>query len=248
VDSVKANYQTYLQGDNGKAVLLMHGLTSGAAQMIPMARFINDYGYTVCCVNLAGHGTYPEEINKTTAEDMVLKAKYDYENLRKYHDTVYVGGISTGGLLSLMLASIYPEIRGIVSIAAPAKLVPGSFISVDYADKSEFLIRPLEGKTGIFKKYHIHYERIAVRIFDELRRLMDIVVNEAVLSEVKCPVLLIHSGNDDIAEPGSVGIISNMLVKSEVEVFQPSTGGHLSVLSEDREHVFRKTIDFLGTR
>lgn len=242
---MKANYQTFLQGDNGKAVLLMHGLTSGAAQMIPMARFLNDYGYSVSCVNLAGHGTYPEDLAKTTAEDMVLKARYDYENLRKHHDKVYVGGISTGGLLSLKLASIYPEIKGIVSIAAPAELVPGSFISIDYTDKSEFLIRPLDGKIGIFKKYHIHYESIAVRIFDELRRLMDIIVNESVLSEVKCPVLLIHSDNDDIAEPKSVDILLKMLNNSHVEVFQPATGGHLSVLSEDRVQVFKRTIDFL---
>lgn len=245
---MKANYQTFLQGNNGKAVLLMHGLTSGAAQMIPMARHLNDYGYSVSCVNLAGHGTYPEDLTKTTAEDMVLKARYDYENLRNHHDAVYVGGISTGGLLSLMLASIYPEIKGIVSIAAPAELVPGSFISVDYADKSEFLIRTLEGKTGIFKKYHIHYERIAVRIFDELRRLMDIVVNDSVLSEVKCPALLIHSDNDDIAEPKSVDILLKMLGNTHVEAFRPSAGGHLLVLSEDRELVFKRTIDFLDSK
>lgn len=245
---MKANYQTFLQGDNGKAVLLMHGLTSGAAQMIPMARFLNDYGYSVSCVNLAGHGTYPEDLTKTTAEDMVLKASYDYENLKKYHDNIYVGGISTGGLLSLKLAGIYPDIKGIISIAAPAELVPGSFISIDYDDKSEFLIRSLEGKMGIFKKYHIHYERIAVRIFDELRRLMDIVVNESVLSEVKCPALLIHSDNDDIAEPKSVDILLKMLINSLVEVFQPATGGHLSVLSEDREQIFKRTIDFLESK
>lgn len=245
---MKTNYQTFLQGDNGKAVLLMHGLTSGAAQMIPMARFLNDYGYSVSCVNLAGHGTFPEDLTKTTAEDMVLKAKYDYENLRKHHYDVYVGGISTGGLLSLKLASIYPDIKGIVSIAAPAELVPGSFISIDYDDKSEFLIRPLDGKLGIFKKYHIHYERIAVRIFDELRRLMDIVVNESVLSEVKCRSLLIHSDNDDIAEPKSVDILLKMLSNSYVEVFKPATGGHLSVLSEDREQVFKRTIDFLESK
>ena len=41
---MKLNNQFFLEGTNGKAVLLMHGITSGAQQMMPMARFLNDYG------------------------------------------------------------------------------------------------------------------------------------------------------------------------------------------------------------
>ena len=68
------NDPCFLEGTNGAAVLLMHGLTSGAAQMVPMARYLNDFGYTVRCVNLAGHGTYPEDLLHTTAEDLIAKA------------------------------------------------------------------------------------------------------------------------------------------------------------------------------
>ena len=44
---MQTNDQVFFQGNNNKAVLLIHGITSGAAQMIPMARFLNDYGYSV---------------------------------------------------------------------------------------------------------------------------------------------------------------------------------------------------------
>lgn len=36
---MQTNDQKFFQGSNGKAVLLIHGITSGAAQMIPMAKF-----------------------------------------------------------------------------------------------------------------------------------------------------------------------------------------------------------------
>ena len=52
------NDQKFYEGTNGSAVLLIHGITSGVAQMIPMAKFLNDYGYSVWSINLARHGTY----------------------------------------------------------------------------------------------------------------------------------------------------------------------------------------------
>ena len=41
---MKLNNQLFLEGTNKKAVLLIHGITSGTSQMKPMANFLNDYG------------------------------------------------------------------------------------------------------------------------------------------------------------------------------------------------------------
>lgn len=119
---MQTNDQKFFHGNNGKAVLLIHGITSGAAQMVPMAKFLNDYGYSVWCVNLAGHGTFPQELLHTSCEDFIAKAEYDYKYLRKYFDTVYVGGLSTGGCLSLYLAANYHEISGIIPISVQLRL------------------------------------------------------------------------------------------------------------------------------
>lgn len=243
---MKTNNQVFLQGDNGKAVLLMHGLTSGASQMIPMAHYLNDYGYSVSCVNIAGHGTYPEDLSHTTSSDMIIKAEFDYANLSKDYREIFVGGISTGGLLAMMLCSRHPEIKGCISISAPAKLVAGTFISKAYEDKEEYLNRPLEGKVGIFKKYHVHYERIFVRIFDELRQLMQVVLQPEILNKVKCPAFIVHAMDDDIAEPGSEDLIAELLGGMKVEIYKPLKGGHLSILSEGRDEIFKKTIEFLS--
>lgn len=239
------NDQAYFPGNNGKAVLLLHGLTSGAAQMVPMARFLNDHGYTVRCVNLAGHGTYPEDLLHTTAEDLITKAEYDYTQLSAECDTVFVGGVSTGGLLSLYLAAKHPEIKGILPISSPIWLCPGSFISQDYPEGTVWLDRPLGVKPGLFRKYHIHYEKIAIRIFDELRRLMDIVKSPALLSSVTCPILMIQAQDDDVAEPKSAEYILNHISSTVKEVYLPVSGGHLCLLNDGCYALFANVLAFL---
>ena len=238
------NDPCFLEGTNGAAVLLMHGLTSGAAQMVPMARYLNDFGYTVRCVNLAGHGTYPEDLLHTTAEDLIAKAEYDYADLASRYDRVYVGGVSTGGLLGLYLAAQHPEIRGVVSVSAPMWLVPGSFISRDYPPEQVWLDRPLGVKPGLFRKYHIHYEKIAVRIFDELRRLMDIVRDASLLERVTCPVLAVQAADDDVADPESVDHIIEH-IGSTCTPLRLETGGHLCLLNTGCYHIFAAARKFL---
>lgn len=242
---MKTNNQLFLRGTNGKAVLLMHGITSGAAQMVPMAQFLNNYGYSVSCVNIAGHGTYPEDLLHTTADDMFRKAEYDYLALKNNYETVYVGGLSTGGILSLMLCSEYSEIAGFISISAPLSLVPGSFISNPYPQGTVFVDRTMDGKEGLFKQYHIHYEKIAICIFDVLNELMEKTNSIGLLQRIKCPGLVIQAYDDAVGEPESATYILENVGSERVESYRPETGGHLIVLTDGRLGAFSKTVDFL---
>ena len=97
MNMMNTNNQLFLEGYNGEAILLLHGISSGCAQMIPLGRMLNDYGYAVHCVNVAGHGTYPEDLLHTSFEDMITKADYDFSMLKRYYDKVYVTGLSLGG-------------------------------------------------------------------------------------------------------------------------------------------------------
>ena len=239
------NDQLYFPGNNGEAVLLLHGLTSGAAQMVPMARFLNDHGYTVRCANLAGHGTYPEDLLHTTAEDLIAKAEYDYAQLCMESSSVSIGGISTGGLLSLYLAAKHPEIKRIFPTSTPIWLCSGSFISQEYPVGTVWIDRPLGTKPGLFRKYHIHYEKIAVRIFDELRRLMEIVSAPERLSQVRCPTLVVQAQDDDVAEPKSGEYILEHISSKIKDSYLPAQGGHLCLLNHGCYALFEQALEFL---
>ena len=51
------------QGDNGKAVLLLHGYTGSASEMRPLGEYLHKHGYTVLCPLLPGHGTTVGTVN-----------------------------------------------------------------------------------------------------------------------------------------------------------------------------------------
>ena len=242
---MQTNDQIFFQGTNGKAVLLIHGITSGAAQMIPMAKFLNDYGYSVWSVNLAGHGTFPEDLLHTNCEDFIAKAESDYTYLKKNFDTVYVGGLSTGGCLSLYLAAKHPEIAGIIPISSPLKLMPGTFITDTYPPEQVYFHRPMEGKVGLFKQYHIHYEDIAVRIFKELERLMAILGEDGFLEKVSCPAIVVQAKDDAVADPESAGKIFDRIASERKELYTPDYGEHNIVLTEGRHEAFRRIAMFL---
>ena len=242
---MQTNDQKFFHGNNGKAVLLIHGITSGAAQMVPMAKFLNDYRYSVWCVNLAGHGTFPQELLHTSCEDFIAKAEYGYKYLRKHFDTVYVGGLSTGGCLSLYLAANYPEISGIIPISSPLRLRKGTFITDEYPEDQVYFHRPMEGKEGLFKQYHIHYEDIAVRIFKELERLTVAVGKKGFLERISCPAIVIQAKDDAVAAPLSASEIFGRISSDKKELYTPDNGEHNIVLTEGRHEVFRRTALFL---
>ena len=242
---MRTNDQVFFSGDNGKAILLIHGITSGAAQMIPMAKFLNDYGYSVWCVNLAGHGTFPEELLHTDCEDFIAKAESDYAYLKKSFDTVYVGGLSTGGCLSLYLAAKHPDMAGIIPISSPLSLMPGTFMTDTYPPEQVYFHRPMEGKVGLFKQYHIHYEDIAIRIFGELERLTKVIGAEGFLERIKCPAIIVQAKDDAVADPGSAEIIYNRISSENKQLYTPEHGEHNIVLTEGRHEAFRRIAMFL---
>lgn len=239
------NSQFFLKGNSDKAILLMHGITSGAAQLIPMARFLNDYGYNIYAVNLAGHGTYPRDLLHTTAKDFIEKAEYDYMTLKQRFEKIYVGGLSTGGLLSLYLANKFPQISAFMSVSSPLKLVEGTFITNKYAPDQLYFHRDMAGKTGLFRQYHIHYEDIAVNAFKELQNLIDVINDDSFLSSITVPGIIVQAKDDNIACPSSAKIIYDKISSEIKELYTPDTGEHSIILTEGRHEAFRRCAMFL---
>jgi carboxylesterase len=242
---MRFNDQVFYEGGNGKAVLLIHGITSGCAQMVPMAKMLNDYGYAVHCVNIAGHGTYPQDLLHTSYEDMITKAEYDYQCLKKDYDTVYVGGLSMGGCLSLAVASLHPDVGGIIPCSAPLRMLPGGFVTDTYPPEQVYFHRDMAGKVDLFKYYHIHYEDIPIRVFQELFNLMDYLKKDGTLEKIVSPALVVQAKNDAMADPESCHYIFEHISSQRKELYNPDEGEHNIVLTEGRHEVFRRAAMFL---
>ena len=242
---MNTNNQLFLEGYNGEAILLLHGISSGCAQMIPLGRMLNDYGYAVHCVNVAGHGTYPEDLLHTSFEDMITKADYDFSMLKRYYDKVYVSGLSLGGDLCLELASRRTDLAGIIPVSAPLRMLPGNFVTETYPEDKVFIHRDLGGKELIAKKYHVHYEEIAVRVCRELLNMCEDLRREGVLEMITCPALIAQAQDDNMADPQSCHQIMARIASANKVLYNPATGGHNLTFNEGRFDLMKAIVAFL---
>lgn len=116
------NKPFYFSGANGKAVLLIHGWTATPYEVRRLGTYLNEKGYTVFGPRLKGHGTVPGDLENVRWEDWIHDIAKIYEELKKTHHKVYVGGTSIGANLSVILAKNKPDISGLILMAMPYKV------------------------------------------------------------------------------------------------------------------------------
>lgn len=94
--------------------LLVHSFSGSPPEMRPMGEYLTAQGLTVLGVRLAGHGTSPEDMAKTTWHDWVASAAEGLRELQGQCSKVFAAGLSMGGLLVLHLAAHHPLAGGAV--------------------------------------------------------------------------------------------------------------------------------------
>jgi carboxylesterase len=101
-----------IDGDNGKGVMLIHGLTGAPQEMKSVGRILHKRGFSLCGPMLAGHGGTEADLLKTDWRDWVDSAAAAYEAFAREVDEVYVAGICAGGAIGLELCAEFPKIKG----------------------------------------------------------------------------------------------------------------------------------------
>src|SRR5574340_272440 len=96
------------------AVLLIHGLQSSPAELQPLTKRLNQAGFTVHAPHIRGygfeHGDTPRSV--THWQDWHAKVLDEFRLLKQQYETVAIGGLCIGAVLSLSVAS---ELGGEVS-------------------------------------------------------------------------------------------------------------------------------------
>ncbi|GEM_PF-110989 len=85
--------------------LVIHGFTGAPKEMRWLGEYLNQQGYTVCGIRLAGHATRPEDMIRSRHTDWLLSVEDGWNLLRSCTDQVFLLGLSMGGILSLVTAS-----------------------------------------------------------------------------------------------------------------------------------------------
>ncbi|MDD5436700.1 MAG: alpha/beta fold hydrolase, partial [Candidatus Omnitrophica bacterium] len=117
----------FFPGDNGSAVVLIHGLTGTPNEMKYLATYLNKRGYTVICPKLANHGESLWVLKYTTWQEFYasLADVFTKGDAAGFDGPIFVSGLSMGALFGLMLADEFRgRVRG-VSCLAPTLFYDG---------------------------------------------------------------------------------------------------------------------------
>ncbi|MHA1613374.1 MAG: alpha/beta hydrolase, partial [Candidatus Thorarchaeota archaeon] len=107
------------------AFLLVHGFCAAPDELQTLGKFLEDRSIASFAVQLAGHGTTPEDLKRTTWKDWYSSVEDGLSLVKSWSPKhLFVAGFSMGGVLSTLLASLNEGIDGLVLIA-PALKVDG---------------------------------------------------------------------------------------------------------------------------
>jgi carboxylesterase len=107
---------------NGEVgVLFVHGFTGSPHDFTYMAKRTCEAGFTVSIPRLPGHGTCGEDFLTTTAHDWLRRAFDAYYDLKAICKDVHIVGLSMGGVIAIIMASVLKP-KKLVTLAAATHL------------------------------------------------------------------------------------------------------------------------------
>lgn len=229
--------EAFYKEGNEVGVIVLHGFTGTTQSMRPLADAFAKEGYTVACPKLIGHGTTPEDMEQTTAEEWIQSAENAYAWVKNKCERVFVVGLSLGGTLSLYLAA-NKEIDGI-AVINPAVDVPELVAMA----KSE--LRFVDSIGSDIKKEGVNeltYHKTPVRSLKHLRNLMSKVHEQ--LSEVRAPLIVFVSEEDHVVPPENGQMVFDMAFSEEKELVHLENSYHVATLDNDQDLIIERSLEF----
>lgn len=233
-----------LEGKNNKAVLLLHGYTGAPSEMRPLGDYLHALGYTVLCVRLPGHGTSVADLEKTTAHDWYEAAKCACEDLLAKFNSVYVAGLSMGGLLAIKLAASLP-VQKAAFISAPifvqdkrAPFLPFLRFFIHYLPKRKKNYHELS-------KYCLSYTQMPTKPLTSLFALLKECKNN-LLQRIKIPCLVLQSQIEHTVQPKSAQYIYDKLSSVRKKLVWFKRSGHILTLDCEHQQLFTEIANFFA--
>lgn len=236
----------YLAGDKNKpGIVLVHGFLASPLEMLELGEYLNQCGYGVYLVRLAGHGTHPSSLEKTKVKKWNESLQRGYAVLTHYHDRVVVVGFSAGALLALLKGCAdNDKLAGIIAINPALKLRQKSALLSPMLDRWNKALHNLSVRRGRLQWLDNHsenpdsnYDKIYISGLRQLVRLQKKC--QARLAEVSSPLLIIQATDDPLIEPSSAQDIFHNVSSSQKKLEEIVFKRHVIVRGDDCLEVFK---------
>ncbi|OYW55176.1 MAG: alpha/beta hydrolase [Hyphomicrobium sp. 32-62-53] len=245
-------------------VLLVHGLCGTPTELRFIANGLTRAGYEVACPTLAGHCGTHTDLTATTWQDWYATAEAALLDLASRCDRVIVGGLSTGAVLSLMLAARHPGKVAGLTLYSPTlwlngRRVPwyaGLFRLVRFRALASLFHFPAPLDFGIKDERLRSFIKSALAAPGvpalpiatpgiaalERQRLVEAVLPE--IARITAPVLMLHPREDEYADLSNASYLQETLGgPADLVVLDDSY--HLVTVDRQRGVVLERTLAFL---
>jgi carboxylesterase len=236
------NKSFFLKGSNGVGILLLHGWSSPPEELLPLGKYLNSLGYTVFAPLFRGHGTRPEDLLGITRQDWIADAEVSLHELKKHVSKIFMGGISMGGNISMLLSED-EAVAGIVAMGASVK-----FRFHGLAKWVLFLmgltktyrrkmfppgVRKIMGERDAYSYYPVESAREVARLADETQKF---------LPQITKPILIMQSTIDHLVSKKSPQTIFDAVKSQKKEIYWVKDAYHVFV---ENQKVQKKIGDFI---
>ena len=256
----------YFEG-GPSGVLLIHGLTGTPNEMRVLGKGLNNAGFTVYGMQLAGHCGDVDDLLASNAEDWFASVQVAADFLRERVENLFVCGLSMGALLALRLAIEQPDrIHGVGVFGATFRYDGWSIPAIA---RLSFLL-PLVTGLGIGRRrsfierppYGLRDERIRAHVTDamfgydssiaglpgnpwpslaELFTLSRKVRKR--LPEVTSPCLIAHAVDDDIASVANAHVVAAR-ISAPFELLLLRDSYHMITIDRERRTLIAGASNF----
>lgn len=246
-----------------KAMLLVHGLTGGPAELRWIAGKMHREGhFDVFCPVLPGHCETVESLKKTRWQDWYKAVEAEVLRLRECYRQCYVGGLCVGGMLGLLIDIDHPGMLDGIAAWAPILFINGWNIpksacllpivlrtpvryvwffkeSHPYGVKNDFVRKMMQ---RMMEKSSLAYEMIPGVAIYELLKLSAFLRKR--LGKVKAPVIVIHSELDDFTSIKSSKVIYEGISSEHRKFIALTDSYHMITIDNEKQIVLRETLNF----
>ncbi len=255
-------------GAGSTGAMLIHGYLATPEEMRGLAEHLAARGLRVHVPLVAGHGTTMRDFRRTRWEEWASSVESALNELQHECDSVFVVGISLGGLQALHLAAHHPGIRGIVALAPSVELMfnprkpwrkasdmklwllmrmpwLAKFYLGEPSDRApHFMHADIHDKAA--RLSHIYYRFNPTSGVVELLRYARHVKTE--LKHIRQPLLLIHSPQDGtVPVRSSEFVLANVnSVEKVLDLTTAANSWHVLTEDVDREAVYNAVSGFIA--
>jgi carboxylesterase len=235
-----------LPGRGRAAALCLHGLTGTPYEVRPLAEAISAVGIRAVGPALPGHNETPQQLAATSHIEWLDAAREEFRRLRADCDSVFIVGMSMGGLLALAIAEEEP-VDALVVIGTPLVL-PHPFAWLIPLVK---YLRPMPPKSQgsdirdpAARERHPSYPVMPMNSVHELQRLQRRVRPQ--LARITAPILIAHGVHDRTASPKDAIEIRDSVSSEVREYLLLAASAHLVPVDFDGPALSQAVAEFLA--